>query len=118
MVTPDYFFAHLGEEAIKNVHNIQTSIDSLAESRRKYLRHLPMTGVFVGAVHKVHGSYRGVILQSSQTHAFVYALDFGFTEEVKYTDLFLLTDAMNIPRHPPQASLCKLNGKILFRQPF
>ena len=114
VVNPMYFFAQLGEEAKVYVSRIQASINIVAESRRKFLRHPPKPGIFIAAVHEHHGCYRGIVLQSSESKTTVYGLDFGFIEELDYRELFLLTDAMRMPPYPPQATLCRLKGELIY----
>lgn len=45
-----------------------------------------------------------------EDEAYVFSLDYGFTEVIKWNTTFLITPDMKLKAYPPQARLCHLQG--------
>ncbi|KAL3870851.1 hypothetical protein ACJMK2_038886 [Sinanodonta woodiana] len=107
-----YFWAHIGEDSMKAVCEIQSILNQMKASNQ-----LTPCPIKIGQAVAVMGEVLGIncllrahILGQDQGLIIVFAFDYGFTIKVSRASVFELPCELYLTSNPAKASLCSLDG--------
>ncbi|KAK3577801.1 hypothetical protein CHS0354_024845 [Potamilus streckersoni] len=107
-----FFWAHIGEDDIKAVCDIQSILIRVKASNQltPHPVRIGQAVVVMGEVLGINCLLRAHILGQEQGLIMVFAFDYGFTISVLREYVFKLPLELYLTSNPPRASLCCLDG--------
>ncbi|KAL5012262.1 hypothetical protein ScPMuIL_010813 [Solemya velum] len=105
-----FFWAHVGETAVRTVSSIQKSLNSPTMELTSFSAEVGDYVVVSGIISNVQCIIRGRILDVPKEMVMVFAIDYGFCLTLPSNSVFSIPDHVDISVYPPQASLCYIAG--------